>query len=92
MTDTEPIYRNDQDPIKQLQNMPDVSSLFTERERCNLKASVTIAHSKSGNFKGKGGWNGRINFCGSDCQLRPSASKEKIRKKRANVQELIPPI
>lgn len=31
MTDTEPIYRNEQDPIKQLQNMPDVSSLFTER-------------------------------------------------------------
>lgn len=31
MTDMEPIYRNDQDPIKRLQNMPDVSSLFTER-------------------------------------------------------------
>lgn len=31
MTDTEPIHRNDQDPIKQLKNMPDVSSLFTER-------------------------------------------------------------
>lgn len=29
-TDTEPIYRNAQDSIKQLQNMPDVSSLFTE--------------------------------------------------------------
>lgn len=30
MTHTKPIYRNDQDSIKQLQNMPDVSSSFTE--------------------------------------------------------------
>lgn len=59
--------------------MPDVSSLL--RQQRNLKASLTIAHSKSGNFKGKGGWNGRINSCGSDCQLRPKASNEKIRKK-----------
>ena len=33
-------------------------ALCLQREQSNLKASVVIAHSGSGSFKGKGGWKG----------------------------------
>lgn len=66
-------------------------TLCLQREQSDLKASLIIACSGSGSFKGKGGWNRGINSWGSDGQLRASVSNGKI-KKAANLQKLIPPI
>lgn len=58
-------------------------ALCLQRKQSNLKASVITACSGSGSFKGKGGWKGGINSCGSYCQLRASVSNGKIKNEQS---------